>query len=171
MYLKVSASVGHLAMFRVGKLGALPLLPDTDDMSHDIRLAPSHLMQDIPHSPSQRQSFRSFWQSRSCNKLFLRASVSIHHHRKGDDDVNFSRWPSISLNSQYYLNTLSNAGHPRSRHIKFIPRWTVSFPEWWIIIVTTNNGKSPVLPLNVPWELLAKPQCAVVWQEQRYDKS
>ena len=130
----------------------------------------SHLMQDIPHSPSQRQSFRSFWQSRSCNKLFLRASVSIHHHRKGDDDVNSSRWPSISLNSQY-LNTLSNAGHPRSRDIKFIPCWTVSFPEWWIIIVTSNNGKSPVLPLNVPWELLAKPQCAVVWQEQRYDKS
>ena len=36
MYLKVSASVGHLAMIRVCQLGALPLLPDTDDMSHDI---------------------------------------------------------------------------------------------------------------------------------------
>ena len=38
-----------------------------------------HLMQDIPHSPSQRQSFLSFWQSRSRNKLGWRAPVSIHH--------------------------------------------------------------------------------------------
>ena len=145
-YLEVSASVRHLAVVWVGQLRALPLLPDTRDTWHERspHSRSSYLIQDMPHRPSQRQSFRSFWQSRSWNKLFLRAPPSIHHQRQGDDDVTSSRWPSISLNSQY-LNTLSDAGHARSRDIKFIPRWAVSFPEWWIIIVISHLTMSRVL--------------------------
>ena len=68
-----------------------------------------HLMQDIPHSPSQRHSFLSFWQSLSC-------MVTCRHH-------------TATCHVSRHLDTLPHTRHARGGHVKLVPSRAVLFPS------------------------------------------